>query len=130
MSLNFEETNVLGNVLNQTWAKSSTAQSGSPQFSIAGKVVNDERMLIEYCTVVNFFGAEDMHSRAKSLEKDGMKLVEEWIKRVKREFKSDAGRALKMKILESHPSIEKISMSAYADKSVCYFRVSVIVEYS
>ena len=130
MALTFEETNVLGDVVDQTFGKSSTERSGSPQWVVKCRMLNDERMLIDYCTIVNLLSAEEMHSRAKALEDGGMQVIKKYVAGTKEQFKERAGRALKLDVKDHSTSVEHISMSAYNPKKTAYFRVTAVCEYA
>lgn len=127
--LTSEEVNALGNIVNQSWGVSSTQRSDSPIAVVKCRFLNDQRMIVEYTTIVNLLQASEMHARVKGLEEDGLKAVKDYIKGTKEQFKDVMGRALKLELVSHHPSVEMISMSAYNPKKTAYFRVTAITEY-
>lgn len=129
MALTAHEVNTLGGIVQQSWGVSSTQRSGSPIAVVKCRFLNDQRLIIEYTTVVNLLQASEMHARAKGLEEDGMKAVKDYVKGTKEQFKEAAGRALKLELISHHPSVEMISMSAYNPKKTAYFRVTAVAEY-
>lgn len=130
MALTNQNINALGNIIDTSWGKSSTERSGSPQFSIKCKLLNDQRMMVEYCTIVNLFGAEEMHQRSKQLEDVGVNVIKKYLKQLKDDFHDSTGDSLKLDLVENWSSVEMISMSSYNPKRTAYFRVTALVDYN
>ena len=126
--LTFNEINILGEILDTSWGRSSTEQSGSPQWAVVCKMLNDERMSITYKTIVNLGHPQEMACRMKDLEAAGVKIVQQNITRIKKEFEEAAGRKLKLTMKDHSTDVEYISMSAYSPVRTAYFRLAAIAD--
>jgi hypothetical protein len=116
--LSFEEVNILGQVLNDTFGKSSTMTSStcSIKAQLQGNTLN-----VSYLTVVNLVQGE-IQPQLKEQDRVSIKLTDDFIKNVKKEFKDAADHALKLKKGDSSISIEHVSMSPYNPKKTVYYR--------
>jgi len=116
--LSFEEVNILGQVLNDTFGKSSTMTSStcSIKTQLQGDTLN-----VSYLTVVNLVQGE-IQPQLKEQDRISIKLTDDFIKNVKKEFKDAADHALKLKKGDSSISIEHVSMSPYNPKKTVYYR--------
>lgn len=117
--MTFEQINVLGQLLDTTFGRSSLAKNGtcSIKSTIAGN-----QLKIVYTTIVNIVGDMPQRDQAKEHEKIAEKLVGDLITATKKEFKKVAGVALKLKKGDATDDIEFISMSPYNPKRVAYYR--------
>ncbi|MAG25305.1 hypothetical protein CMI47_06965 [Candidatus Pacearchaeota archaeon] len=119
--LNFEETNCIGQILNDTFGKSSTVTS--PTMSIKGSLAGDV-LTLKYTTVVNLASERNLRDQVRVFEEESVKLIKEYVKNLKKEFKSDASRALKVKELNTDDSVEMITTSPYTPRKIAYYRRS------
>jgi len=117
--LNFEENNVLGQILNDTYGKSSTAVS--PTMSIKGSLQGDI-LTLQYTTVVNLASERNLRDQVSVCEDESVKLTKQYLKNLKSEFKTDAGRGLKIKELSSDDTVEMITTSPYTPRKIAYYR--------
>lgn len=128
--LGFDDINVLGGIIDATWGKSSTAASGSPQWSVSCKMLNDTRLMMTYQTIANLGHPNDVEPESKRLEKEGMDVIKEYVSATKKQFKERSGHTLKIDVKSYEPSIEIISMSAFNTKKTALFRLVVLADYS
>jgi len=119
--LNFEETNCIGQILNDTFGKSSTVKS--PTMSIKGSLAG-EVLTLKYTTVVHLASERNLRDQVKVFEEESVKLIKEYIKNIKKEFKNDVSRSLKLKELDTDDSVEMITTSPYTPRKVAYYRRS------
>ena len=49
-------------------------------------------------------------------------LIKQYLKKLKSEFKTDAGRGLKIKELSSDDTVEMITTSPYTPRKIAYYR--------
>jgi hypothetical protein len=117
--LNFEEVNVLGQVCNDTWGYTSTPKS--PTLSIKASLSGDI-LTVSYTTIVTLVSDRNMRDQCKRYEEESVKMTDDYMKNVKKEFKTSAGRALKTKTLNSDDSIQVITTSPYTLKKNAYYR--------
>ena len=117
--MTFEHVNILGQILDTTFGRSSTAKS--PTFSIKTTMSGD-RINVTYTTIVNLVTDKVMRDQVREEERISEKLIGDFINEVKKEFKKVAGSTLKLKKGDSTDEIELISMSAYSPKKIAYYR--------
>lgn len=131
-SLDSETVAALGDAVNSTWGKSSTARSGSPSCSITAQLVGDGKLMLKYVAIVSFVLGRDEKELFKRYRDESMGAIKEYVKWLKEEFKSRQDRALKLKLptVAVEPSVEMITTSAYSPRRSAYFRNTVVVDVS
>ncbi len=117
--MTFEKVNILGQILDTTFGKSSTTKSST--FSIKTTMSSD-RINVTYTTIVNLVADRVMRDQVKEEERVSEKLINDFIAEVKKEYKRVAGSTLKLKKGDSTDEIELISMSPYNPKRTAYYR--------
>jgi hypothetical protein len=117
--MTFEHVNILGQILDTTFGRSSTAKS--PTFSIKTTMSGD-RINVTYTTIVNLVTDRVMRDQVREEERISEKLIGDFMNEVKKEFKKVAGSSLKIKKGDSTDEIELISMSSYSPKRTAYYR--------
>ncbi len=110
---------ILGQILDTTWGKSSTASS--PTMSIKGSLAGDT-LTVSYTTIVHLASERNLRDQVQNVEKDSLKLLKDYIKEVKKRFKEISGRTLKTKELNSRDSVELITTSPYTPRKTGYYR--------
>ena len=124
--LTFEETNILGNIINTTFGKASTRDAGyGITTSLAGN-----RLTLKYATVVHFNSSDGLATQKKEHERQSNEMLQEKIKEVKADFREQAGRALKVSEVDSKDDVELISATAYSERKIAYYRRALIFEIS
>ncbi len=117
--MNFQDYNILGSILDDTFG-SATDNNGS--FKCNGKITKENKLTVTCMVVVNLLNRSEMQAEAKTAEDTLNKLCKEYIKRIKKEFKEQAGRALKTKQVSNDTSVELIQMSSYSPKGMSLVR--------
>mgnify|MGYP003664883063 CR=1 FL=1 len=117
--LNFEEVNILGEILNTTWGKSSTVVS--PTMSIKGSLSGDV-LTLTYSTIVTLATDRHLRDQVKNHEEESIKLLSDYVKLCKKDFKDGASRALKLKEVDTRDTIEIISTSPFTLKRPAYYK--------
>jgi hypothetical protein len=117
--LNFEEVNVLGNILNTTWGRSSTTKV--PTVSIKS-ALSGEVLTLTYTTIITLATDRNLRDQASRHEEDSVKLLSDYIKNCKKDFKDGCSRALKVKEIQTRDTIEIISTSPFTLKRPAYYR--------
>jgi len=118
--MNFEEINILGNILNDTWGNSN--ENSGAAFKVVGKITGKNQMTITCFCVVNLLNREEMQREVDKSYDQLNKACNEYLKQVKKDFSKVGGRALKTKDLGSTPSAELINMSGYSQKGTALVR--------
>ena len=120
MSLNFEEVNIIGNICNDGWGRSRDETAGA--FKITGKLTGEDSLQVTCMIVVNLLNRQEMQSAASQAHEQLDKSCNEFLKQLKSDFKSHAGRALKTKQGGISRSVELLDMSAYSPKGTALVR--------
>jgi hypothetical protein len=116
--LSYEDINALGNVIDTTFGRSSSySGQSSVKCSLAGDVLTVNYVCV--VTLVSEIPARDQVSTHKSA---AQKIVNEYMKKIKSEFKDISGHALKTKEISSGDSIEILNASPYVLKRNAYYR--------
>ncbi len=117
--------NALGNALNTTWGKSST---GSISTSSIKSKLHGDHLTIYYVTIVNMTSDREAAMMKDNYTKSADSEIEQYIKKVKAEYKEASDKTLKMKELHKDASIEIISMNSFNGRRTAYFRRHVKFE--
>ncbi len=118
--MNFEEYNTLGSIVEDMYGKAVSDSNGS--FKIVSKIVSENRLRITCMQVVNILTRSNMKKETDKAYEQSAKACNEHLKLIKKEFKKEAGRALKTKELGHDSSVELINMSGYSDKGTALCR--------
>ena len=117
--LNFREVNILGNICDSTFGKSSTTRS--PTMSIKTSL-QDDKFSVTYLTIVNLGSVYETRALAKRYEEESIKLINDYMKNIKKEFKSQSDRSLKVKELNSRDVVDVINASAFSPRRSAYYK--------
>jgi len=115
----------LGNALNTTWGKSST---GSISTSSIKSKLHGNKLTIYYVTIVNMTSDREAQIMKDNYTKSADSEIEQYIKKVKSEYKEESEKTLKMKEVGRDSSIEIISMNSFNGRRTAYFRRQVKFE--
>jgi len=126
--VDFKEYNILGTIINDTFGQSYETTPGN--FKTVAKILGEDRFKITSMCVVNLLNRNNMQKAAKEAEEQLIKATNEYLKKIKADFKKMSGRALKTKKGEHDLSVELLTMSGYSGKgtalirTVCNFTIS------
>jgi len=125
--MDFMDINLIGQAINDTWGKSSTGKSHtmSVKASLSG-----QQLTVKFVTIINLGSIHESEKAKKDSKEDGVKVIDQYIKDLKKNFKELAGgdRSLKLKETGDHDSLEVISMSAYNPRKTAYYRLNVLFD--
>lgn len=110
---------ILGQILDTTWGKSSTASS--PTMSIKGSLAGDT-LTVSYTTIVHLASERNLRDQVKRFEEESVQLTNEFCKKCKSEFKNAASSALVLKQLSTNDSVELITASPFTPRRTAYYR--------
>ena len=150
MALNFEEVNILGNIINDTYGKPSTQtgyssvkQGGNPAYggyagggtgtanTVATKSqLHGEVLTVTSLAVVNLSNIHTQHQEIAKVENELNQHVKKYVSNVKKEFKKkeNAGRALKCKQIKDSERNSVEIISPYAENRRAIVRRSIDFE--
>lgn len=126
--MNFNEYNILGTIINDTFGQTYESVPGT--FKTVARIMSEDKLKITSMSVVNLLNREHMHKASKDAEDTLLKATNEFLKKIKADFKKAAGRALKVKKVDHDLSVELLTMSGYSGKGtalircVCDFTIS------
>ena len=114
--LNLEEIRVLESCINTTFGRSSYREMGH---NIAFKTMNhsDDGIVLElrFETMLNINPREGVATQQKEYDAKSRKAIDEEIKRIKADFRAEAGRALKVKEFKSERRGQKPLKESYLE---------------
>jgi xylose isomerase len=118
--VNNEEINILGNIINDGWGRSSEEAAGA--FKVISKITSIDSMSITCMIVVNLLNRQEMQKECSKAYEQCKKACNETLKQIKKDFKAMSGRNLKSKEKGHDESVELISMSSYSPKGTALVR--------
>ncbi|MAE83206.1 MAG: hypothetical protein CMB80_10745 [Flammeovirgaceae bacterium] len=119
--LSSSDVNFLGQILNDTWGQSTRGDFRSPTMSIRTSLQGDCLSCV-YTTIVHLASERNLRDQVKVFEDESTKLIGDYIKELKKEFKNSSGRAIKLKELSSSDNVELITASPFTPRKTAYYR--------
>jgi len=114
------EINMLGQILDTTFGRTSTAESATASIktNLLGDILD-----VRYACIAHFGCEQAMSQQKQQYDDESVKLTDDYMASVKKQFKQAAGRALKVKQLSTDDEIEIISSQPHiSPKRVAYYR--------
>lgn len=118
--MTFEEVNILGNLINSTYGKTS---SPAGDYSIKCDLAGDS-MVLKYTTVVYFASERSLRDQVTRSSEEAKSRLDEYLKNIKDHFKKVAGRALKTEDIASGDNVELIQSTSNSPRKIAYYRVN------
>jgi len=127
MSLNFEEVNILGQLMNDTFGKSSTGmgkyKNDASGAGVAIKASLSGNILILMAMAVKNLGTHgQQHHEITNCENELNQYINFYIKDLKSNFKNESGRALKCKQVKGSEITDVESINHYSPTRPSYIR--------
>ena len=116
--MNTSEYNILSAVTDTTYRDASVAGS----FKIIPKITSENTLTVTCMVVVNLLNRSEMKKESDKAADQLDKACNEEMKRIKKDFKAQAGRALKTKKALIDHSVELISLSGFSPKGTALVR--------
>ena len=88
--LDFEQINILGNILESSWGKSA-----DDTFSCKAKM-HGNRLIITYSTFANLASERAISSQTPAIARESIERIASLVDSTKKKFKEDSGSALKL----------------------------------
>jgi hypothetical protein len=118
--------NVLGQVIDTTWGRSSTPKTAS--YSVKLTLLGPDRMLASYQAVVNFGTERQMIDMKRLYAEEAESIINEVLKTVKSNYKELTGSSLVTKEVNSTDSLEIINFNVHNPRRTAYFRRKTVFE--
>ena len=119
--LSTQEIYSLGQILDINYGTSRLGDYRTPTMSITTKLQGD-KMTCTYTTICHVASERNLRGQVRSFEEESVKLVKEYVKLVKKQFKESASQALKLKEISARDSVELITTSPYTPRKTAYYR--------
>jgi hypothetical protein len=116
--MNTNEYNILSTVTDTTYRDASIAGS----FKIIPKITSEDTLTVTCMVVVNLLNRSEMKRESDKAADQLDKACNEEMKRIKKDFKLQSGRALKTKKALIDHSVELISLSGFSTKGTALVR--------
>ena len=137
MALNFEEINVLGDLINDSWGRSSTGEEewqvrGPPETTVTKSSLQGDKLIVTSLTIINLGPIGSQHQEISRVENELNQWTKKYISNLKKDFKKkeNAGRALKCKQVKDSERTDVEMINHYATTRRAYIRRSVTFEVS
>jgi len=116
--MNFNETNVLGQIIDNSYGRSSSPDgTWSIKTQLAGDV-----MTMKYTTIVHFASERGLGDQVQRCVAEATQRIDAYLSEVKSAFKDGAGRALKTTDNGGMDDVELIQSTARSPRKVAYYR--------
>lgn len=116
--LTFEESNILGNIINDTFGKSTTRDAGyGIKTSLGGNVLT-----LRYTTIVHFNSSDGLLTQKKEYERQSNEMLDKKLAEIKQEFREESGRSIKISEISKSDDVELVSASPYSERKIAYYR--------
>jgi hypothetical protein len=108
--LSQEQVRALGQILDTTFGRSSTVDSGTASFKTK---LQGDLLTVAYSTIRKFASEHDQWEQTKDFDKESAKLTNDFMKDTKKNFKETSGSALKLKEQSSMTDFEVIGVQGH-----------------
>jgi hypothetical protein len=114
--LSSNDVNILGNIFNTTYGKSSSGTHGCKV------TMQGSRLKVMYSTTAYFASERDMHFQQARLSEESSVRVADLIKDAKSQFKEMSGKALKLEDVSDRDSLELVNASMNNPRRIFVYR--------
>jgi len=143
MGLNFEEVNILGNLINDTWGQGSTNYDeggnrytdygpGNQSSVVTKSALSGESLIITSLEIINLGSIGSQHQEIAKAENELNQYIKKYISNLKKAFKKkeNAGRTLKCTQIKNSERTDVEMINHYAATRRAYIRRSITFEVS
>tara|TARA_R110000824_G_scaffold41100_2_gene122605 strand:+ start:4754 stop:5128 length:375 start_codon:yes stop_codon:yes gene_type:complete len=121
--MTFDEVNILGNLINTTYGKSSSrAGDYSIKCDLAG-----ETMTLKYVTIVHFASENALTLQVNQCQEEAHSRLSEYITNLKRDFKDISGNSLKTSDSGMTDNVELIQSTSNSPRKIAYYRMNHVL---
>lgn len=118
--MTFEDVNILGNLIDTTYGKSS---SPAGDYSIKSDLAG-ETLTLKYTTVVHFASERSLRDQVARCKEEAHSRLDDYLKLIKSGFKGAAGTSLKTEMSGHDDNVELISSTSNSPRKIAYYRMS------
>lgn len=129
-AMNFEEYNILGNILDTTWGTGSTNHPRGASMSIKGQLLGEDRLVLSFMSIITFGEPHERKREFDKMSNDSSSILESCIQRIKKQFKEASGRTLGTENISDDQDWELLSLGQYSGRRDAYYRRKVVLQLS
>ena len=118
--LSMQQTNTIGQIINDTWGVSSTPKSPSSTLNV--KLTGEDTMTFKYMTIVTFASEQSLHDQRRKLDRESAELINKRAADIKKLFKDNTGETLKLTEITSDDSLEIIYFNQFTPLRRAYYK--------
>lgn len=122
--MDFNDVNVLGNLINTTYGKSS---SPSGTYSIKCDMAGDN-LTMKYSTIVHFASEASLQLQVIRCAEEATQRLDALLAEVKKDFKSESGNTLKTTKGNTNDNVELIQATSNSARKIAYYRMNVTLK--
>lgn len=124
-----EEYNILGNILNTTWGVGSTNNPRGASMSLKGQLLGEDQLLLSYSAVMSFGSPQERSREFDRMKNESESIMDAALKKIKSDFKSNAGRTLKFEQLSDNGGDwTLLSLGQYSGKRDAYYIRKIVLQ--
>ena len=118
--LSMRQTDIMGQIVNDTWGKSSTPKSPSSTLKVT--MTSDNTLSFLYMTIVTFASEKSLHDQRRKLDGESAEIINKGAADIKKQFKDMAGETIKLKEVSSDDSLEITYFNQFTPLRRAYYR--------
>ncbi len=121
--MTFDEVNILGNLVNTTYGKSSSADG---EYSIKCDLAGDT-MTLKYTTLVHFASEKGLTDQVSRCQEEAHSRLSDFLSHLKKDFKDVSGSALKTTDDGMMDDVELIQSTSNSPRKIAYYRMNHVL---
>ena len=118
--MTFDEVNILGNLINTTYGKSS---SPAGDYSIKCDMAGDT-ITLKYTTLVYFVSDRGLRDQVVKCADEAKSRLDQFLANLKKDFKSASGSTLKTDMVSGTDDVELIQSTTNSPRKIAYYRMN------
>jgi len=126
--MNFEEYNILGNIIDSTWGVGSTNNPKGASMSVKANLLGEDQLVLSFISIISFGEPHERKREFDKMSSDSSSILEACVKKIKDSFKEESGRTLKTENLSDNEDWELISLGQFSGRRDAYYRRKIVVQ--
>ena len=113
----------IARLVDTTYSPSSKSGTYSLKASLHGNT-----LVLKYSTIVNFASENSLRPQVASAKDQAIQLIKDFMSKLKKDYKAEAGESLKTKDILGDDNIEVIQATSNSLRKVAYYRFNQTVD--
>lgn len=126
--MNFEEYNILGNIIDTSWGVGSTNHSKGATMSIKGSLLGEDQLVLSFTSIISFGEPHERKRQFDRISSESSSILEGCIQKIKSKFKEEAGKTLKTENISDDEDWELLSLGQYSGRRDAYYRRKIVLK--